>query len=106
MLANPIRDGAPDGDVFWHRFDARLRERPETATDRSARADLTETAWVAFSSAPSSGLAAEELADVSYRLRHGLGPTIAPDAIAEVKLGLETERERLLREGVSPELLG
>lgn len=104
MRSGSLLDQSAGTDDYWCRFEARLCTLPETKDDAEARADLVATAWALRSS--NGAAAPEAFAELAYRLRYDLGPTVPLDTLADVRESLEVERERLLGQGVSAELLG
>ncbi|GAA4363034.1 hypothetical protein [Nocardioides caricicola] len=99
-----LGQSAGTGD-YWYRFEARLRALPATEDDAEARADLIATAH-ALRSSDGDAADPEAFADLAYRLRHQFGSTVSSETLADVRNSLEIERDRLLGQGVSPELLG
>lgn len=94
------------GGEFWSAFEQRLATKPRLSEDADTLHDLLRTAYADATSRPESSATPEEYADVVYRLRFGLGPTVAVQTLEEVRQAHEVEALRLIAEGVDPRLLG
>lgn len=87
---------------YWEVFNAKLATLPVTSDNVAVRAQVIEQTMQLLSA---DGVP-EDVAQLVHRLIFDLGPQVSSSVLDDVAAKHERHRRELLRQGLSPELLG